>query len=78
MQIWPYQGKMFLIYWLPNALVRPHNSIQIKWNWAYCPKNDENRKSDDKESYAYINGLFIGTVVCEPHDEEISEIMNKK
>ena len=44
----------------------------------YYPKNDDDRKNDEKESDAEINGLFIGNMICEPFDEEISEMMNEK
>ena len=33
---------------------------------------------DEKESDADINSRFIGTVICEPCNEERYEIMNEK
>ena len=37
------------------------------------PKIMKIEKSDEKESYADINGIFIGTMICEPFDEERAE-----
>ena len=41
------------------------------------PKSYEIINSDDKESGVDINGLFIVTVICEPCDEEIPDMINE-
>ena len=39
-----------------------------------CPKNNENRNYDGRESNADINGIFIGDIICEPRDDYEREI----